>query len=76
MAASPKWKVYCGTEYRGCMKYAEDAAALCDLFGPEGTIRRGHAKRDIVWDNAVDGDAGDSYDETASVCRERSGAAY
>jgi hypothetical protein len=64
MAASPRFKVYAADgEYRGSLKYVEDAAALVALLGRGATIRDGHRK--VVWTEGVDGDAADSYDTVA-----------
>jgi hypothetical protein len=60
MGASPKWKVYRGTEYVASCKYIEDAAAICAMSGDGATIRNGHTV--IVWREGIDGSAGDSYD--------------
>lgn len=55
---------------RGTVTYAEDAAALVALTG--GTIVSLSTGR-VVWTQGTgkDGDAGDSYDETAEVMHAR-----
>jgi hypothetical protein len=68
MAASPRFKVYTpSNNYVGCVKHPEDAAVLVNAYGPGATIRDGHRKRDIVWTEGVDGDAGESYDAVAEL---------
>lgn len=68
MAASPRFKVYKGSEYIASCKYADDAAALCraDIY----TIRDGHTR--IVWDEGNEEfSAGESYDGVAEVVYSR-----
>ena len=67
MAGAPKFKVYAanGVEYLAATKYAEDAAVLVSALGPGATIRTGHARKDTVWMEGDDGNAGDSYDAVA-----------
>ena len=66
MAATPKFKVYdAAGAYQAACKEPEAAAAVVSLYGSGSTIRLGHAKRDTVWTEGVDGDAGDSYDDVA-----------
>lgn len=62
MAASPRYKVYDsdGT-YQAACKKVEAAAAVVALYGPGATIRLGHSK--VVWNEGLDGEAGESYDE-------------
>jgi hypothetical protein len=68
MAQSPKYKVYRDKEYIGCVKYAEDAAALVAIQD-NGSVRLGHSF--VLWNEGVDGNAGDSYDVAAEKMRER-----
>lgn len=68
MAQSPKYKIYRGKEYVGCVKDAEDAAALVAIQ-ENGTVRLGHSI--VLWTEGVDGSAGDSYDVAADKMRER-----
>jgi len=68
MAQSPKYKVYKGKEYIGCVKYAEDAAALVALQDC-GSVRLGHAY--VLWTEGADGNAGDSYDAAAELIHQR-----
>ena len=59
------------------MKHPEDAAAMVSLQPDGATVRYGHAKKHIVWTQGLskslghDGNAGVSYDETASVMLRR-----
>ena len=71
MAGSPIWKVYSPSgEYIGCVKDAEDAAALVALRGDGGTVRYGH--RFVVWtEGSEDQPAGESYDYAAGVMLDR-----
>lgn len=72
MAASPKYKVYNpGGEYVASCKYVEAAAAVVALYGSGATIRVGHSKRSIVWQEGTDGDAGESYDVVAEIVYQR-----
>ena len=66
--ASPKYKVYKGSEYIGSVKYAEDAAALVALQD-SGTVRLSH--KYVLWTQGADGDAGESYDAAAELMRQR-----
>ena len=66
--ASPKYKVYKGSEYVGCAKYAEDAAALVALQ-EDGSVRLLH--KYVLWTQGVDGDAGESYDAAAELMHQR-----
>jgi len=66
MAGSPRFKVYSSAnEYVASIKYLEDAAAFVAIQGPGATVRNGHAKKNIIWTEGVDGDAYDSYDGAA-----------
>jgi hypothetical protein len=69
MSASPPYKVYDSEgKYQASTWYVEVAAALVGtgLLGDHPTIRYGHAKKDIVWAESIDGQACDSYDAVAS----------
>jgi len=66
MASSPNLKVYRDGEYVASVKYAEDAAML---VAGGGQVRYRH--RQVIWDTAIDGDTGDSYDTAASLMSER-----
>lgn len=69
MASSPKWKVFNPSgEYVAACKLPEDAAAIVAAYGSGAEIRHGHAKRDTVWQDGVDGEAAESYDAVAEVC--------
>ena len=72
MAASPKYKVFTGSNgvYVASCKFAEDAAAVVALY-QDGEIRTGHAKKDTVFRNGIDGDAGESVDLVAEIVHER-----
>ncbi len=63
MAASPRYKIYRGSEYIGACKFLEDAAML--MQGAGDTIRLGHKK--ILWTELVDGIAAESYDNVAAI---------
>jgi len=72
MAGAPQFKVYTPEgEYVAACKLPEDAAAVVAAYGPGATIRNGHRKKDVVYTEGVDGDAGDSYDEVARIVHER-----
>lgn len=47
MAKSPVFKVYHRGEYLGCLKRAEDAAAVASLYGDGAQVRYGHDL--VVW---------------------------
>lgn len=68
MAQSPKYKVYRGSEYIGCVKDATDAAVLVSIQ-ENGTVRLGHKK--VLWTEGSDGNAGESYDLAAEKILER-----
>lgn len=64
MASSPRWKVFDASgKYQAACHEVEGAACLMGFYGDGSTIRRGHAKKDIVWTEGVDGNGGNSYDE-------------
>lgn len=74
MAQSPRFKVYdAAGVYQAACKEPEAAAAVVSIYGPGATIRAGHSKRDTVWVEGDDGDAGDSYDVVAERVLGRSG---
>lgn len=68
MAQSPRYKVYRGNEYIGCVKDATDAAVLVSIQ-TDGTVRIGHKR--VLWTEGVDGFAGESYDIAAEMILER-----
>lgn len=68
MAAAPRFKIYDAEgNYLGCMKDPSDSAAVVSLYPKGATIRDGHRKKDIVWTEGEDGDAGESYDHVATT---------
>ena len=70
MAGSPLWKLYRGREYVGCMKDAEDAAAMVAILGAGATVRWYHSL--IVWTEGEETQsAAESYDAAAEVMSER-----
>lgn len=68
MAQSPKYKIYKGAEYVGCVKDATDAAVLVAVQ-ENGTVRLGHKR--VLWTEGADGFAFDSYDAAAEKILER-----
>lgn len=73
MNGSPQWKVYDGYGfYKAACKVLEDAAAVVANYD-NGTIRLGHAKKNAVWTEGHDGNAGDSYDAVAELAIKRTG---
>lgn len=71
MAASPDWKVYKGNEYIASCKSPYYAAMIIAGLG-EGTIRYGHSKKAIKWnEGAEEIPASESYDVVAGTCYER-----
>lgn len=78
MSGSPKLKVYNQTgEYIGSLKYGEDAAALVAVYGDGATIRYGHSRAHIVWNEGTESfPAGESYDGVAQLIQERIRAKY
>jgi len=66
MSATPRFKVFdkAGV-YQASVHEVEAAAALLGALYQGGTVRVGHAKRDIVYEDGKDGDAGSSYDAVA-----------
>jgi len=72
MAGSPRFKIYsAANEYIASIKYLEDAAAFVSIQGEGATVRSGHAKRNILWTEGLDGNAGESYDGAALVMEAR-----
>ena len=73
MAGTPRFKVYAADgEYRAAFKYPEDAAALIAMLGDGSTIRDGHDRRDIAWNEGREAQpASESYDYVEQVVRER-----
>ena len=75
MAASPKWKVYAGGEYRASCKYVEDAAVLVSVLGEGSEIREGHSRSKAWWMEGKESQpAEESYDFVAMVVYGRSKA--
>lgn len=68
MAESPKYKVYRGKEYIGCVKDATDAAVLVSVQ-TDGEVRLGHSF--VLWREGKDGCAGESYDTAAEMILQR-----
>lgn len=69
--AAPYWKVFNPRgEYVAACKLPEDAAAIIAAYGPGATLRAGHAKKETVWTEGVDGVAGESYDAVGAHARE------
>lgn len=68
MAQSPKYKVYKGKEYIGCVKDATDAAVLVSVQ-EAGEVRLGHSF--VLWREGKDGRAGESYDAAAELIIQR-----
>lgn len=66
MAATPRFKVFdrFGT-YQASTHEVEAAAALLGALYEGGTIRVGHSKREIVYEDGKDGNAGESFDAVA-----------
>ncbi len=71
MSGSPKFKVYNPSgEYIGCVKYAEDAAALVALYGDGAKVKYQHSK--VLWHEGQESiGAGESYDEAGTIIRTR-----
>ena len=68
MARAPRFKIYSSEgRYLGCLKDPSDAAAVVSMYGDGAQIRDGHAKKQTVWTEGADGDAGDSYDHVATT---------
>jgi len=68
-SGTPKFKVFDGDGvYQASCKELEACAALVALYGEGSTIRWGHAKRDTLFTQGVDGDAGESYDLVVMHC--------
>lgn len=71
-ARYPSWKVFNPAgEYIAACHYAEDAAALVACYGKGASIRWGHTKGMIVWTDGIDGSAGESFDNVATLCNSR-----
>lgn len=70
MGASPKWKVYDKeNNYVASCRDTDGASLLMSLYGDGSTIRLDH--RRIVWTEGADGNASESYDQTAIKIQER-----
>ena len=73
MASAPYFKVYTADEqYIAACKHPVDAAMILagnDEIGM--TIRNGHAKRNILYTQGVDGNAGESYDRVSEIVNDR-----
>ncbi len=52
-------------EYVAACNYADDAAAICIIYGPGSTIKYNH--KQVLYKAGVDGCAGDSCDEIAEI---------
>jgi hypothetical protein len=74
MAKSPKYKIYRGKEYIGCVKDATDAAVLVSIQ-TDGEVRLEHSST-VLWREGADGSAGESYDTAAELILEREHEAY
>lgn len=72
---SPVWKLYSvGSEYVGCMKYREDAAAMVSILGVGATVRYDH--RLVVWtEGKEEFSASESYDRAGEIMEQRRYAA-
>lgn len=69
MRLLPDWKVYSAAgEYRAAFKAPEEAAVLVSFLGAGATIRWGHRRADVCWQEGRDGAAADSYDHVADTC--------
>lgn len=73
MAGTPRFKVYNhGNQYVAACKHLEDAACLVALYGAGATIRDGHSKSDIRWEEGKElFPAGESYDRVQQVVNDR-----
>lgn len=76
MAATPKYKVFNPSgEYVASCKYAADAAAIVAAYGDGAKIKLGHAQ--VLWVEGEEAiEAGDSYDEVASIVHARERAIH
>ena len=72
MAKTHSWKVYkADNEYIASAKHPEYAAMVLAGLGQDGaTIRLGHAKKNTVWTEGVDGHAWESYDQVVDTAFE------
>lgn len=72
MAASPRFKVFDSSGvYQAACHEIEAASVVVTLYGEGATIRDGHAKKDTVWTEGLDGCASDNYDHTGETVRDR-----
>jgi|TARA_R100000306_G_C4282822_1_gene95996 hypothetical protein len=63
MAAAPQFKVYIGREYVASVKDPIDGAAILAFHHEQGnSLRIGHGKGGILWNDGFDGWASESYD--------------
>ena len=66
MAATPRFKVFDAQGvYQASCHEVEAGAALLGALYAGGSIRVGHSRREIVYQDGKDGDAGASYDAVA-----------
>ena len=73
MAVLPRFKIYnAHNKYVGCVKEASDAAALASVLGDGSTVRDGHKKSDIIWNEGSEViSAGESYIDAADIMQKR-----
>lgn len=78
MAGSPQLKIFNAEgEYIGCVKHYEDAACLVASYGTGATVRLGHSKKQMLWnEGAEEFAAGESYDRAGTRMREREDALW
>lgn len=70
MAAAPRWKIYdANGKYQAATKEVEAAAALVAFYGPGSKIKWDH--KVLAWEEGIDGDGGNSYDEVAILAKKR-----
>ncbi len=68
---TPQWKIFTAAGvYMGSLHDATDAAILIANYDG-GSVRYGHEKKDTVWTQGVDGDAGESFDTAVELMLER-----